>query len=102
MATCALDWQQSAFREAIDEPNIHFLGGYQVQSVIEQYPQLNFTVVADWAGKSILHTLLAAPFRDCPAIISYSDTVFRPQVIRQLLDVAADVVVCEDSLWRQR
>lgn len=102
MATCALDWQQSAFREAIDEPNIHFLGGYQVQSVIEQYPQLNFTVVADWAGKSILHTLLAAPFRDCPAIVSYSDTVFRPQVIHQLLDVAADVVVCIDSLWRQR
>ena len=102
LASCALDWQQSAFREAIDDPEIHFLGGYQVQSVIRKYPQLNFTVVADWAGQSILHTLLAAPFRECPAIVSYSDTVFRPQVIRQLLDVPADVVVCVDSLWRRR
>lgn len=102
LATCALDWQQSAFRDAVDEPNIHFLGGYQVQSVIDKYPQLNFTVVADWSGRSILHTLLAAPFRDGPAIVSYSDTVFRPHVIHQMLDVAADVVVCIDSLWRQR
>jgi choline kinase len=102
MATCALDWQRSAFCEALDEPNIHFLGGYQVQSVIEQYPQLKFTVIADWAGQSILHTLLEAPFRDCPAIVSYSDTVFRPQVIRRLLEVNAEVVVCIDSLWRQR
>ena len=102
MATCALDWQQSAFREAVNEPSIHFLGGYQVQRVIEKYPELNFTVVADWAGKSILHTLYTAPFRNCPAVISYSDTVFRPPVIRRLLEVAADVVVCVDSLWQQR
>ena len=102
LANRALDWQQSAFRDAIDEPNIHFLGGYQVQSVIDKYPQLNFTVVADWSGKSILHTLLAAPFGECPAIISYSDTIFRPHVIREMLDVTADVVVCVDSLWQQR
>ncbi len=102
LATCALDWQQSAFFEAVDEPNIHYLGGYQVQSVIDKYPQLNFTVVADWSGRSILHTLLAAPFRDDPAIVSYSDTVFRPHVIHQILDVAADVVVCIDSQWQRR
>ena len=101
-ATLALDWQQGAFREALDEPAIHFLGGYQVQSVIDRYPQLNFTIVADWAEKSILHTLMAAPFRACPALVSYSDTVFRPHVIRQVLAVEADVVVCIDSLWRQR
>lgn len=102
LATCALDWQQSSFRDAVDEPNIHFLGGYQVQSVINKYPQLNFTVVADWSKRSILHTLLAAPFRGDPAIVSYSDTVFRPQAIHRMLDVAADVVVSIDSQWRRR
>lgn len=102
LASCALDWQLAAIDDAIASPVVNFLGGYQVQSVIERYPHLNFTVVADWSTKSILHTLLAAPFRDCPALICYSDTVFRPQVMRELLAANADIVICIDSLWRRR
>ncbi len=95
--TKALDWQVRSFESVAYECNIHFLGGYHVDDVIKQYPRLNFIVVPDWEKKSILHTFLKAPFTGNPVVAAYSDTVFRKEIIANILSVDADVVFGIDS-----
>ncbi len=98
----ALDWQlQSLERAAADKVN--FIGGYHVQEVVDEYPQLNYTIVADWRNHNVIHTLLQSPFRDgTQALFLYSDTLFRPKTIERFSAVQADVVVGVDSHWLTR
>ena len=37
-----IDWQIHSFRSVFEDPTFHFLGGYHVEEVIVEYPQLNF------------------------------------------------------------
>ena len=100
--TKAMDWQIHSFKSIASLDEIHYLGGYHVDAVIEDYPQLNFSVIPDWHNRSILHTLLKAPFVDRPAVITYSDTVFRNKIMDEIVSVEADVVFGIDSLWKKR
>jgi len=100
--TKAMDWQVHSFESTTSKENIHYLGGYHVSEVIDNYPQLNFTVVPDWFCRGVLHTLLKAPFNNCPAIVTYSDTVFRSSVIREISSQGSDVVYGVDSSWLKR
>lgn len=98
----ALDWQlQSLERTHIDV--INFIGGYHVEDVVEQYPQLNYTLVPDWQKNNVVHSLLKAPLRGSKeALILYSDTLFRPKAVQQFSQIKADVVVGIDSEWLTR
>lgn len=100
--TRAMDWQIRSFRSVNESARLHYLGGYHVQEVIQQYPELNFTVIPDWDKQSILHTLLKAPFSKAAALVAYSDTVFRQEMIKQLTQCESDFVFCVDTSWRQR
>jgi len=100
--TRSMDWQIHSFESVADISDIHYLGGYHVDTVIENYPQLNFTVIADWESKGILHTFLKAPFSNRPAFAAYSDTIFRQNIVEQVIAVDADVVFCIDSHWKER
>jgi hypothetical protein len=100
--TKAMDWQIHSFQALAGLNNIHYLGGYHVDDVVENYPQLSFTVIPDWENKSVLNTFLKAPFSGGPAITAYSDTVFRKEVVADMLLVEADVVFGVDSLWKER
>jgi len=40
-----------------DLNDIHYLGWYHVNDVIENYPQLDVTVIPDWEKKRITHFL---------------------------------------------
>jgi len=100
--TKAMDWQIHSFESVSSLHKIHYLGGYHVQDVINAYPQINYTVVPDWQERSILHTLLKAPFAGQPAITAYSDTLFRTDTVTKMLAIEADVVFCVDSRWKER
>lgn len=100
--TKAMDWQLHSFEAICDADDFHFLGGYHVDEVIKKYPHLNYTVIPDWENKSVLHTFLKAPFSNRPAFAIYSDTVFRKEIIADVLSIDADVVFCIDSLWKER
>ena len=97
-----MDLQIHSFESIVGHNDIHYLGGYHVNDVIENYPQLNFTVIPDWKTRSVLYTLLKAPFTGRSIIVSYSDTVFRKEVVSDMLLVDADVVFCVDSHWKER
>jgi glutamine kinase len=100
--TKAMDWQIHSFKSIANLDNIHFLGGYHVDAVIEDYPQLKFSVIPNWHNRSVLHTLLNAPFSDRSAVVTYSDTVFRNKVVEQVTSVDADVVFGIDTKWKER
>ena len=100
--TRVMDWQIHSFESVVAVDEIHFLGGYHVEDVIGNYPQLNYTVIPDWQDRSVLHTFLKAPFTGQPAITAYSDTLFRKDTIAKMVAVDADVVFCVDSCWRER
>lgn len=98
----AMDWQIHSFQSLAAGQNIHYLGGYNVDDVIKHYPQLKFTVVPDWENRSVLHTFLRAPLSGGPVMVAYSDTVFRKEIVEEMLTVDADVVFGIDSLWKGR
>ncbi|MCK5665182.1 MAG: hypothetical protein KAI17_16945, partial [Thiotrichaceae bacterium] len=100
--TKAMDWQIHSFESVAGLSDIHYLGGYHVDEVIENYPQLSYTVIPDWQNQTVLHTFLKAPFTEQPAIVAYSDTIFRKEIVLDMLSVDADVVFCVDSLWKER
>lgn len=102
LKTKVMDWQISSFQSIAPLHNIHYLGGYQVADVIKTYPQINFTVIPDWVDKSILHTLLKAPFTDQSVVISYSDTIFRNKTLEKLILINSDVVFGIDTKWKER
>lgn len=102
LGTKVMDWQIHSFA-AINEPvRINYLGGYQVDEVIQAYPELNFTVIPNWEQRSVLHTLLQAPFSSDPVVIAYSDTIFRREKLAELVQQPADIVFGVDSDWRNR
>lgn len=100
--TKAMDWQIHSFQSIANLDDIHFLGGYHVDAVIEDYPQLKFSVIPDWHTRSVLHTLLNAPFTDRPAVVTYSDTIFRNNLVEEIVSIDADVVFGIDTKWKER
>jgi len=97
-----LDWVIEAF-SAIDDAEFCFVGGYRLQDIIAEYPNINFSVNTDWKKSAATGSLLSAPLgtgRD--AFICYSDTVFSPEIVNDLVNGTADVVLCVDRKWRHR
>lgn len=101
-STRAMDWLIHCFESLNEVNSLHFLGGYHVEDVIKDYPSLKFTVIPDWEKSSILHTFLNAPFTSNSAIITYSDTIFRKEVLENMLASDADIIVGIDKEWRNR
>ncbi|NKB69099.1 MAG: NTP transferase domain-containing protein [Candidatus Latescibacteria bacterium] len=97
-----LDWMlEACAQNGVDD--IVFIGGYHIEKVQTAYPHLRFYNNTDWPNNNILESLMcAAPELDTDCLISYSDIVFRPAVVEQLLaSPAADALVV-DTAWRSR
>jgi choline kinase len=101
--TKALDWQINAFEKAFGKSiQIHFLGGYHVEEIARNYPSLDFSVIPDWEKHSVVHTLLKAPISEESILVSYSDTIFRPETLVKLISTGSDVAAAYDSNWIHR
>ena len=97
-----LDWTLEAF----DGAGVHdkvFIGGYQIDKIRADYPQLTFVHNADWQNNNILLSLLHAErYMDAGFVCSYSDILFRDSIVRDALNHPADIVLCVDTRWRDR
>lgn len=101
--TKVMDWQVHIFEETSSDLYIHFIGGYQIEDIIQSYPQFDYSVVPDWQDNGISHTLLKAPFRENHStFISYTDTIFRSQVAKDMMQVSGDIIFAYDSQWQSR
>jgi len=101
--TRVLDWQLDSFRSIDENPEVTFVGGYHVEDVIEDYPALSFSVVADWEYRNVVDTFFSCSFSlEQDNIVTYADTVFRPEVLKRLYNTKADLAFCVDSNWVDR
>lgn len=100
--TKAMDWQLHSFEDFIDKKNIYYLGGYHVEEVAQLYPELNFSIISDWQTSTALDTLLQAPFSGDAVVISYTDTLFRKKIVRDLVLENSQVSIVIDSHWLDR
>lgn len=97
-----LEWLLDAFT-ILDNPEFHFVGGYRLEDVVAQYPNIYFSINPDWKRSGATGSLLSAPLdggRD--AYVCYSDTVFSPNIVAALAASDADITVCLDRQWRVR
>ena len=97
-----LDWGLRAFADNGIE-RVCFIGGYAIGKVRRDYPQFVFYHNANWENNNILASLMyAEPEMDEPFICCYSDILFKPQIVRALIENDADISLAVDTQWLER
>jgi choline kinase len=97
-----LDYALAAFNDA-GIKDVCFIGGYQIDKVKRDYPQLAFRQNTNWEHNNILASLMYA--EDLMAegfVCCYSDTLFTSQVVRGLVENPKDIALSVDVLWLDR
>lgn len=96
-----LDWKIEAFQAALDDPEIHFVGGYRLESVVEEYPNIHFSTNEDWEETGTVASLFSAPIPDeGSVIVCYDDTVFETSAVRAINGGSTTIAV--DRTWQNR
>lgn len=97
-----LDWALEAFRaNGLDD--VCFIGGYQIDKVRAEYPELTFRENREWESNNILASLMCAEdLMDGPFLCCYSDILFTPRIIEQLRRSPADLRLGVDTEWLTR
>ncbi len=97
-----LDWLLAALEQA-SLPTPIFIGGYRIEQIRADYPQLDFRHNADWPNNNILASLFCAEAAmEGGFLCSYSDILYRSSVVRRAVDHPGDIVLCVDTQWRAR
>lgn len=96
-----LDWLIDSFNHALDNPEIHFVGGYRLDAILEEYPDIHFSRNEEWEETGTLGSLLSAPLDEHrPIYVCYSDVVFQPDIIKKLSVRETATVI--DERWDTR
>lgn len=83
--------------------DVVFIGGYEIRKVRDRYPHLRFCHNTDWPNNNILTSLFCAQGEmDRPFVASYSDIVYRGDVVATLMQSEADICLAVDTDWRRR
>lgn len=92
-----LEWQVEALkRGGVD--GIVVVTGYRHEMI--EATGLRTVHNAEWDRSNMVTSLLCAAAEVAePVIVSYSDIVFRPSVVRGLISAAGDVVISYDRQW---
>lgn len=97
-----LDWTVDAFRKNGIE-RIAFIGGYRIDAVREAYPGFTFRHNVDWHQNNILASLFyAEDLMDEGFVCCYSDILFTPRILKDVLRCEAPVAVGVDTQWLAR
>lgn len=97
-----LDWILDSLKQA----GIHrvvFVGGFHLEKVMPNYPDLKYYINPNWDHTSMVESLSCAqPELTGPFLVSYSDVVYRPGVVKNLLNNKADIALAVDKNWKER
>jgi len=97
-----IDWTLDAF-DKVELKTPVFIGGYQIDRIREDHPQLTFCHNRDWKTNNILASLMHAEDHMAKGFIcAYSDILFRETVVRDVIKHPGDIVLCVDTRWRER
>ncbi len=97
-----LDWTLEALRGA-GLRDIVFVGGYRIERVRADYPQLRFCENTAWERNNILASLFHAEGEMAGGFVStYADILYTPQAVARLVASPADIALLVDTDWRER
>jgi choline kinase len=95
-----LDWTVDALT-AGGVTDICFIGGYRIEAVQRDYPHFTFRHNADWENNNILVSLMCAEdLMDRPFVTSYSDILYKSDIVSGLIASPADIALGMDTDWR--
>ncbi|SFR51117.1 Choline kinase [Marinobacter daqiaonensis] len=96
-----LNWLLNAL--AVPESQIDLVLGYQSEHIAERYPDIRRVVNPRWETTGSAGSLLEVDLDDVEdLLVCYGDILFRPQVVEEMKEKEAPIVVAWDSLWKQR
>jgi len=97
-----LDWGLDALhRGGLDD--VVFIGGYRIDLVQAAYPDFTFCHNADWPDNNILESLMHAEAHMGDGFVcAYSDILYTPDVIGQLMTSEADITLVCNTDWREQ
>jgi len=99
---CVLDWLLAAF-SALPCVEVHFVSGYRASAVADRYPDIGLIFNPEWATTGPAKSLsLAHLLSDTATYVTYADVVFRPQIVRRMERVPADLVIAVDRNFQLR
>lgn len=97
-----LDWIVEAFHES-DVREIAFIGGYRIDVVRAAYPEFEFRHNTGWEHNNILESLFyAEDLMDEPFVCCYSDILFTPKIVADLMASEEDISLGVDTEWLER
>ena len=97
-----IDWNLESLRGG-GLQEIVFIGGWQIDKVRGDYPHLTFCHNDRWEQNNILASLMYA--RDHMAegfVCSYADILYRPSIVRRLVEHPGEITLAVDTDWRSR
>ena len=97
-----LEWQLSHFKGIKNLNKIHFVGGYEIDQIKNNFPSLNLIHNKKWEESGILDSLLKLPYEGKDVIVTYSDTLFSKEFLEEFSRSKSEVSVSIDSLWKSR
>jgi len=100
-----LDWTIYGLNKSgIKEEDITFVGGYQIESIINEYPKLNYSVNPRWADTHVIGSLRYAmdSWKGGDILLMYADTVFRPEIFKKITHSIEPLTVGVDTGWKER
>ena len=100
LKSVTLDWQIESFKKISNKAKIIFLGGYEINKIRKKIPIISFKKIQ--RPKNILRTFLNINLNKKDKIITYSDTIFRNEIFKEILKQPGDAVFAVDSTWKNR
>ncbi len=96
-----LEWLMEAYSKI--SKDILFVGGYKINEIIHQNPELKYTINPRWdVTSSVVSFMCANPQLGNEYFVSYSDVVYRKELINKMNKADGDIVLAVDSLWKNR
>lgn len=96
-----LDWIIEGYKSALEDPEFHFVGGYRIDDVVDEYPDIHFSQNENWEETGPVASLFSAPLTaDTPVYVCYADTVFESGAVEALEDAPVSIAI--DSTWQDR
>lgn len=96
-----LDWVLAAYKDVAD--TVEYVGGYQINSVKDKYPELLFQENFAWETTKSAASFFTLDFKkDCDYFVSYTDIVYREDIPEKMSNSSSDVVIAIDSQWISR
>lgn len=92
-----LNWQLTALRES-GISDITVVKGYKSELIKGDFDSI---VNANWSTTNMVASLFTVSRGKEDTIISYSDIVYHPQHVRELMMCEHDIVITADLKWRQ-